>query len=477
MKIRTRFAPSPTGSLHIGNIRTALYSWLFARKQGGEFLLRIEDSDSMRFQKNAVDTIIAGLDWLKLNWDEGPYFQTNRFARYSSVINDMIQHGMAYKCYCSSERLELLRATQIRNREKPKYDRYCRINKNVVFMPHHNNKTVSSMTAPYVVRFCNPDDGIVRFHDVIRGVITVCNKELDDLIICRADGSPTYNFCVVIDDMDMRITHVIRGEEHISNTPRQINILKALNATVPTYAHVSMILGDDRKKLSKRHGALDILQYRNGGFLPEAIINYLVRLGWSYGDQEIFSIDQMKEYFDFSKIGKSASIFNLKKLLWYNHYYINHLPTDCVATYLSGYMHENNIDISKGPKLIDMVNLFAKRSYTLKDIVNYCYPFYRDFNILQDSIARGYLSIADMPLLMLLRKKLGDIVFWTPEVIQCTIMNVMHELNVDMRRIGILLRVVLLGVQHSPALSNVIYVMKKSRVLNRIDTAIYLCQS
>lgn len=469
MKVKTRFAPSPTGDLHIGNIRTALYAWLFARKQGGKFLLRIEDSDNQRSTENSIKTIMSGLNWLKLNWDEGPYFQTHRSARYSSIINYMMKNGIAYKCYCSPERLQLLRINQIRNGEKPKYDGFCRV-ENCIFTEKKN-----IINVPYVVRFRNPQEGIVQFHDQIRGIITVYNKELDDLIICRADGSPTYNFCVVIDDMDMNITHVIRGEEHISNTPRQINILKSLQASIPIYAHVSMILGHDRKKLSKRHGALGIMQYCIDGFLPEAILNYLVRLGWSCGDQEIFNIDQMKECFDFNKIGKSASIFNLKKLLWYNHYYINHLPTDYVASCLSCYIHDKNMNINNGPKLIDMVKLFAKRSHTLREIVNNCYPFYRDFDISKDEAAKSYLNFNDSILLTCLRKKLSHVVVWNPENIQSVIKNVIDELGIDMHQIGTLIRMVLIGINQSPSLSKIICIIGKSCVLSRIDRAIYVC--
>lgn len=467
MKVRTRFAPSPTGNLHVGNIRTALYAWLFARKKGGEFILRIEDSDNRRFIGNAVETIIAGLEWLKLNWDEGPYFQTNRFARYNSIINHMIHNGTAYKCYCSPERLRLLRVMQIKNGQKPKYDGYCRIVKSAVT---NYQKNISAI--PYVVRFCNPQEGVVQFHDQVRGTITICNKELDDLIICRADGSPTYNFCVVVDDMDMNITHIIRGEEHISNTPRQINILKALQAAIPVYAHVSMILGHDRKKLSKRHGTLGIMQYRSDGFLPEAILNYLVRLGWSYGDREIFSIDQMKEYFDFNKIGKSASIFNLKKLLWYNHYYMNHLPRDYIASHLFWHMRKNNIDITNGPKLIDIINLFVKRSHTLRDIVNNCYPFYKNFDISKDTVAQNYLNNINVMLLKCVRSKLNNISSWTPETIQPVIVSILNESNCGIHQIGTLLRMVLIGINRSPSLSNIIHIMGKSCVLDRIDQAI-----
>ncbi|WP_159715213.1 glutamate--tRNA ligase [Blochmannia endosymbiont of Camponotus nipponensis] len=465
MDIKTRFAPSPTGSIHIGNIRTALYSWLFARKQGGKFLLRIEDSDLQRSVNDAVELIISGMNWLGLNWDEGPYFQTNRFHRYNSVINYMIQHGMAYKCYCSSERLALLRSNQIKNGEKPKYDGYCRY-KSVIT---HSATCVSSS---YVVRFCNPQEGIVTFHDQIRGTITFDNKELDDLIIRRADGSPTYNFCVVIDDMDMRITHVIRGEEHINNTPRQINILKALDAPIPIYAHVSMILDDDRKKLSKRCGTLGLMQYRNDGFLPEAILNYLVRLGWSYGNKEIFSIEQMKKYFDISRISKSPSVFNYEKLLWLNHYYINHLSIDYVASHLSWHMHQQRINIKNGPKLTDIVKLFAKRSRTLKEIANNCHYFYMDFDIFEKKVSKDYLKPIAITPLKCLRKKFSNIVDWTPETIKLVIIETLNELNISIDKIGMSLRVALTGTDCSPTLSITIYAIGQSRVLERIDQAI-----
>lgn len=323
MKIKTRFAPSPTGYLHVGGARTALYSWLFARNLGGEFVLRIEDTDLERSTQAAIDAIMDGMNWLNLDWDEGPYFQTKRFDRYNAVIDEMLENGTAYKCYCSKERLEALREEQMANNEKPRYDGHCRDSHE-----HH------AADEPCVVRFRNPQEGSVIFDDQIRGPIEFSNDELDDLIIRRTDGSPTYNFCVVVDDWDMEITHVIRGEDHINNTPRQINILKALGAPVPVYAHVSMILGDDGKKLSKRHGAVGVMQYRDDGYLPEALLNYLVRLGWSHGDQEIFSRDEMKALFSLENVSKSASAFNTEKLQWLNHHYINTMDPHYVATHL-----------------------------------------------------------------------------------------------------------------------------------------------
>lgn len=368
MKIKTRFAPSPTGYLHVGGARTALYSWLFARNHGGEFVLRIEDTDLERSTPEAIEAIMDGMNWLSLEWDEGPYYQTKRFDRYNAVIDQMLEEGTAYKCYCSKERLEVLREEQMAKGEKPRYDGRCRHSHE-----HHADDE------PCVVRFANPQEGSVVFDDQIRGPIEFSNQELDDLIIRRTDGSPTYNFCVVVDDWDMEITHVIRGEDHINNTPRQINILKALKAPVPVYAHVSMINGDDGKKLSKRHGAVSVMQYRDDGYLPEALLNYLVRLGWSHGDQEIFTREEMIKYFTLNAVSKSASAFNTDKLLWLNHHYINALPPEYVATHLQWHIEQENIDTRNGPQLADLVKLLGERCKTLKEMAQSCRYFYEDF--------------------------------------------------------------------------------------------------
>lgn len=364
-KIKTRFAPSPTGYLHVGGARTALYSWLFSRHNKGEFVLRIEDTDLERSTQPAIDAIMDGMNWLNLNWDEGPYYQTKRFDRYNQVIDQMLAAGTAYRCYCSKERLEKLREDQMAKGEKPRYDGCCRHG-------DHNH----TPDEPHVVRFLNPQEGSVIFDDKIRGPIEFSNQELDDLIIRRTDGSPTYNFCVVIDDWDMEITHVIRGEDHINNTPRQINILKALGAPVPEYAHVSMILGDDGKKLSKRYNAVSVMQYRDDGYLPEALLNYLVRLGWSHGDQEIFSIDEMIKDFTLEAISKSASAFNTDKLLWLNHHYINTLPAEQVAVHLDWHIKQQNIDTSNGPSLVELIKLLGERCKTLKEMAESCHYFY-----------------------------------------------------------------------------------------------------
>ncbi|HYM35221.1 MAG TPA: glutamate--tRNA ligase, partial [Steroidobacteraceae bacterium] len=306
MTIRTRFAPSPTGMLHIGGVRTALFSWLYARHHRGTFILRIEDTDLERSTPEAVQAILEGMEWLGLNADEGPFYQTRRMDRYKEVLQQFLQAGKAYRCYCSKEELEAMRARQTAAKQKPRYDGTCR------------HRTEPKPGVSPVIRFKNPESGAVIVKDVVHGDVRFENVELDDLIIARSDGTPTYNFCVVVDDSDMRITHVIRGDDHLNNTPRQINMLEALGATIPVYAHVPMILGADGAKLSKRHGAVSVLQYREDGFLPEALLNYLVRLGWSHGDQEVFSIEEMVAHFDICDVNKAASAFNPEKLLWLN---------------------------------------------------------------------------------------------------------------------------------------------------------------
>lgn len=331
-------------------------------------MLRIEDTDLERSTPEAIEAIMDGMNWLSLEWDEGPYYQTKRFDRYNAVIDQMLEEGTAYKCYCSKERTEALREEQMAKGEKPRYDGRCRHSHE-----HHADDE------PCVVRFANPQEGSVVFDDQIRGPIEFSNQELDDLIIRRTDGSPTYNFCVVVDDWDMEITHVIRGEDHINNTPRQINILKALKAPVPVYAHVSMINGDDGKKLSKRHGAVSVMQYRDDGYLPEALLNYLVRLGWSHGDQEIFTREEMIKYFTLNAVSKSASAFNTDKLLWLNHHYINALPPEYVATHLQWHIEQENIDTRNGPQLADLVKLLGERCKTLKEMAQSCRYFYEDF--------------------------------------------------------------------------------------------------
>ncbi|TMX24921.1 glutamate--tRNA ligase [Salmonella enterica subsp. enterica serovar Typhimurium] len=432
MKIKTRFAPSPTGYLHVGGARTALYSWLFARNHGGEFVLPIEDTDLERSTPEAIEAIMDGMNWLSLEWDEGPYYQTKRFDRYNAVIDQMLEEGTAYKCYCSKERLEALREEQMAKGEKPRYDGRCRHSHE-----HHADDE------PCVVRFANPQEGSVVFDDQIRGPIEFSNQELDDLIIRRTDGSPTYNFCVVVDDWDMEITHVIRGEDHINNTPRQINILKALKAPVPVYAHVSMINGDDGKKLSKRHGAVSVMQYRDDGYLPEALLNYLVRLGWSHGDQEIFTREEMIKYFTLNAVSKSASAFNTDKLLWLNHHYINALPPEYVATHLQWHIEQENIDTRNGPQLAELVKLLGERCKTLKEMAQSCRYFYEDFAEFDADAAKKHLRpVARQPL------------------------------EVGMGKVGMPLRVAVTGAGQSPALDVTVHAIGKTRSIERINKAL-----
>ncbi|HEK3012609.1 TPA: glutamate--tRNA ligase [Proteus mirabilis] len=460
-KIKTRFAPSPTGYLHVGGARTALYSWLFSRHNKGEFVLRIEDTDLERSTQPAIDAIMDGMNWLNLNWDEGPYYQTKRFDRYNQVIDQMLAAGTAYRCYCSKERLEKLREDQMAKGEKPRYDGCCRHG-------DHNH----TPDEPHVVRFLNPQEGSVIFDDKIRGPIEFSNQELDDLIIRRTDGSPTYNFCVVIDDWDMEITHVIRGEDHINNTPRQINILKALGAPVPEYAHVSMILGDDGKKLSKRYNAVSVMQYRDDGYLPEALLNYLVRLGWSHGDQEIFSIDEMIKDFTLEAISKSASAFNTDKLLWLNHHYINTLPAEQVAVHLDWHIKQQNIDTSNGPSLVELIKLLGERCKTLKEMAESCHYFYVDFDSFEETAAKKHLRPVARQPLEVVRDKLSAITDWIAENVHKAIQETAEELEVGMGKVGMPLRVAVTGAGQSPALDVTVHAIGKARSIARINKAL-----
>ncbi|WP_241612741.1 glutamate--tRNA ligase [Rosenbergiella epipactidis] len=461
MKIRTRFAPSPTGYLHVGGARTALYSWLYARHNQGDFVLRIEDTDLERSTPEAIEAIMDGMNWLSLNWDEGPYYQTKRFDRYNQVIDQMLEADTAYRCYCSRERLDALREQQMEAGEKPRYDGCCR-----------DTEHGHTADEPHVVRFRNPQEGSVIFDDQIRGPIEFSNQELDDLIIRRTDGSPTYNFCVVVDDWDMGITHVIRGEDHINNTPRQINILKAIGAEVPVYAHVSMILGDDGKKLSKRHGAVGVMQYRDDGFLPEALLNYLVRMGWAHGDQEIFSVDEMVQLFQLDAVSKSASAFNTEKLLWLNHHYITTLAPEYVATQLQWHIDQQQIDTRTGPELAKLVTLLGDRCKTLKEMAETCRYFYEDFDEFDADAAKKHLRPVARQPLELISAKLAALTEWTTEAIHNAIEQTAAELDVGMGKVGMPLRVAVTGAGQSPALDVTVEAIGQQRSVNRIAQAL-----
>jgi len=461
MTVRTRFAPSPTGYLHIGGARTALYSWLYARKHGGSFILRIEDTDLERSTAESVNAILEGMTWLGLEYDEGPFNQTDRLDRYQEVIQQLLHEGKAYHCYCSRERLDLLRAAQMARKEKPRYDGHCL----------HMEEQPPEGVAP-VVRFKNPPSGEVVVRDLIKGHVIFNNNELDDLIIARSDGSPTYNLTVVVDDLDMKISHVIRGDDHLNNTPRQINILQALGATPPVYSHVPMILGEDGKRLSKRHGAVSVMHYREEGYLPEALLNYLVRLGWSHGDQEIFDIDQMIELFDVKDINNSASAFNPEKLLWLNQHYIKTRPPEYVAHHLSWHMGRSGIDPANGPDLVEVAKVHCERARTLVEMAQSITYYYRDFEKFDEKAASKQLVPAILEPLGKLRLALANLQPWTPEAIHQAIIDTAEAQELKLGKLAQPLRVAVTGGGVSPPIDATVYLIGRERVLQRIDRAV-----
>ncbi|HFE39672.1 MAG TPA: glutamate--tRNA ligase, partial [Gammaproteobacteria bacterium] len=405
MTTRTRFAPSPTGYLHVGGARTALFSWLHARRHGGKFVLRIEDTDRERSTQASVNAILEGMTWLGLEYDEGPFYQTHRFDRYDEIIERLLKEGKAYHCYCSKEELDAMREAQKTNKQKPRYDGRCR------------DRTALPENAESVIRFRNPLAGDVVVEDVIRGDVVFSNAELDDLIIARSDGTPTYNLTVVVDDMDMGIDMVIRGDDHLNNSPRQINIFKALGVTPPNYAHVPMILGDDGKRLSKRHGAVSVMQYRDDGFLPEALLNYLVRLGWSYGDQETFSIEEMIALFDIRDVNKSASTFNTEKLLWINQAYIKKSSPEHIARHLSFHLSNRDIDPNEGPDICQVIAIHQDRVKTLVELAESVGYFYKDFDAYDEKAAKKNFKAAAQAPLEALLDKLSALENWRAEPI------------------------------------------------------------
>lgn len=460
MTVVTRFAPSPTGYLHVGGARTALYSWLYAKSQGGEFVLRIEDTDLERSTDDAKQAILDGMQWLGLTWDKGPYYQTQRFDRYQELIQQLLNEGKAYKCFMSSDELDAIREQQKANGEKPRYPGTWR------------ERTDHPADQPFVIRFKNPLEGKVVINDHIRGTIEISNSELDDLIIQRSDGTPTYNFCVVVDDWDMGITHVVRGEDHINNTPRQINILQALGAPIPEYAHVSMILGDDGKKLSKRHGAVSVMQYRDDGYLPQAVINYLVRLGWAHGDQEIFSREEMIELFSLDAIGQSASAFNTDKLIWLNQHYIKTLPATEVAEHAQWHFDALNIDTSAGPALEEVIKVQADRVKTLKELAEISQYFYQDFSEFDANAAKKHLRPVAKEALAKVKENLLSLSDWQPEAIQAAINTTAEQLDVGMGKVGMPLRVAATGSGNSPSLDVTLALLSKDKIAERIDMAL-----
>ncbi len=458
-QVRTRFAPSPTGFLHIGGARTALFSWAYARRHGGKFILRIEDTDVARSTPEAVQAIIDGMEWLGLAHDEGPFYQMQRMDRYKEVIQQMLNAGTAYYCYTTREELDALRAEQEARKEKPRYDGRWR---------PEPGKTLPTPPAgvPPVVRFKNPKDGVVAWDDQVKGRIEFANAELDDLIIARADGTPTYNFCVVVDDWDMGITHVIRGDDHVNNTPRQINILAALGADVPQYGHLSMILGDDGTKLSKRHGAVSVMQYDEDGYLPEAVINYLARLGWSHGDDEIFSREQLVEWFDLDHITASAAQFNTEKLLWLNQHYMKLTPASELAAKVQARLAARGVDTSRGPDLAQAVALYQDRCNTLNVLADAVEVFYVPVEPHAELLAQ-HLSDEARPALADFAAGIATVA-WEAPAINALIKETVARHGLKMPKLAMPLRVLLTGQAQTPSVDAVVALIGREKVLEKL---------
>jgi glutamyl-tRNA synthetase len=459
MTVRTRFAPSPTGFLHIGGLRTALFCWLYARRHGGKYVLRIEDTDLERSTPEAIQQILDGLEWAGLDHDEGPFFQTRRFDRYREVIEQLLAQGSAYRCYCTKEELEQMRAAQTARGEKPRYDARWR------------DRSDSREGVAPVVRFKNPLEGEVVVDDVVHGRVVFQNSELDDLIIARSDGTPTYNFCVVVDDMDMDITHVIRGDDHLNNTPRQMNMLLALGRRPPAYAHLPMILGADGAKLSKRHGAVSVLQYRDDGYLPEAVLNYLVRLGWSHGDQEIFSMDEMVRLFDIADVNKSASAFDVEKLAWLNQQHMMRAPPARVAAVLRWHLEREGIFADDGPILEQIVLAQRERAKTVKEMAVNSLFFFRPPPAYDEKAVRKHVTPDVLGLLQEVVDGLGRLNDWRAESIHRVLSSAASEKGVALGKIAQPIRLAVCGGTVSPPIDATLAILGKSESLARISKA------
>ena len=460
MTVRTRFAPSPTGFLHIGGARTALFSWAYARKHGGKFILRIEDTDVARSTPEAVQAILDGMNWLGLNWDEGPFYQMQRIYRYKEVIQQLLDAGKAYYCYTSPEELTQMREAQMAAGLKPRYDGTWRPEEGKIL------PTPQAGIQP-VVRFRNPLAGMVAWDDQVKGRIAISNEELDDFIIARADGTPTYNFCVVVDDWDMGITHVIRGDDHVNNTPRQINLLHALGATVPQYAHLSMILGDDGQKLSKRHGAVSVMQYDEDGYLPEAVLNYLARLGWSHGDDEIFSMEQFCQWFDLDHITPSAAQFNTEKLNWLNAHYMKLADPSRIAADVAKRLAARGVATEGRADLSRIVELYRERVSTLNELADAVEYFYKQIHPVQDVLDK-HLTQEIRPVMQALVVRLSE-TDWTTEAIHGEIEQAVTSNGLKFPKVAMPLRVMLTGIAQSPSIDAVMALLGKEETLRRMS--------
>ena len=461
MSVRTRFAPSPTGYLHIGGVRTALFNWLYARHCGGTFVLRIEDTDKERSTNESVQAILEGMAWMGLDYDEGPIYQSDRLERYKEVIDQLLDAGQAYRCYCTREELDKVREEQRAQGIKPRYNRHCR--------DQHNPERPDVES---VIRFKNPLEGSVQFDDAIRGQIVISNEELDDLVITRANGTPTYNFAVVVDDIDMGITHVIRGDDHVNNTPRQINIFEVLGAALPIFVHVPMIVGEDGQRLSKRHGAVSVLQYRDEGFLPEALQNYLVRLGWSSGDQEIFSLDEMISSFDIQDVNRAASAFDIDKLKWLNQHYIKVSDSAQLVSLLSDRLKDRGIDVSSGPPVDDVVSALRERAQTLDEMADKSEYFFSEFEDYDVNAAQKHLRPVARDMLADVRSRLSVVEPWSAELIHAQVMATVEDYDAKLGKLAQPLRVAVSGTAATPPIDETLLLVGKARTIDRIDRAL-----
>jgi glutamyl-tRNA synthetase len=457
--VRTRFAPSPTGYLHIGGARTALFSWAWARQNGGTFVLRIEDTDTERSTAASTQAILDAMDWLQIDYDEGPFYQMQRLDRYREVCDRLVAEGKAYPCYASKEELDEMREQQRARGDKPRYDGRWR--------PENAKGRTPPPGVKPVIRFRNPDDGVVTWDDMVKGPISFANEELDDLVIMRADGVPTYNFGVVVDDWDMNITHVIRGDDHVNNTPRQINIYHALGAPLPRFGHVPMILGEDGERLSKRHGAVSVMQYLDDGYLPEALNNFLARLGWSHGDDEIFSMKQFVEWFDLRHISRSPARFNAEKLLWLNAQYIKGADDARLAALVRPFLQKDGCDPDKGPPAEKVVSLLKERVSTIEELADAAVYFYRRLEPSEALRAQHYAAGLGRAV-DALRVRLADI-DWNRVTIQESLKQVVAAEGIKMPKLAMPLRVMVTGEAQTPAIDAVLELLGREETLARID--------
>ena len=461
MTVRTRFAPSPTGYLHIGGARTALYCWLEARHRGGEFVLRIEDTDRERSTQAAIDAILEAMDWLGLNYDEGPIYQTHRVARYKEVAEQLLAAGKAYYAYETREELDAMREAAMAKQEKPRYNGAAR----ELNLPYRDDPN-------RVIRFKNPQGGSVVFDDLIKGRIEIANSELDDMVIFRPDGYPTYNFAVVVDDWDMGITEVIRGDDHINNTPRQINIYEALGAAVPKFGHMPMILDEQGAKLSKRTGAADVMQYKDAGYLPEALLSYLARLGWSHGDQEIFSRQELIDLFDVSNCNSKASRLDMAKLGWVNQHFLKSEDPAAIAPHLLYQLEKLGLDIANGPAPADVVIALRERVQTLKEMAEKAVVWYTPLAEYDEAaVAKHFKPGADVALGKA-RELLAALPQWSAEAVGVALHDTAAALEIGMGKIAQPLRVAITGTQVSPDISHTVYLAGRDEALKRIDAAL-----